>query len=863
VVATNIAWTDDSTLAGWYSTRTTYNVATGSSNAGAMYSFGVAGVNPVTDRALGGLASGGTGTFYWALKLTNNTGLPIESITVNYNGEQWRDGGAAIPVAQTMDFQYQVAAAGTIVDADSPPTGWTTFSALSFTSPTFSNTAAGVQLDGNAAANRTAKSATVTFGTPVAAGQEIWIRWEDLNDAGNDHGLAIDDLSVTPNGAPAIPQYRSAATGNWNANSTWEQSPDGMSWVAATSTPTSASDLITIRSPHTVTITASVNADQMTIDAGGTVSVNNGQTFTIANGAGTDLTVNPAGVLRTAGNVTNNGQAQIDGTLQIDQGGFPGSGTGTYSYPPTGFLIFNNSSGSFGINNFNFWPAVNGPQLVNVNGSGGITLNVPRSVFNISTKAGISAAGNLTVTGTLSLESGGFVSGSPTYATFATLNYVTGGTYGRAGEWLPGVTSGPGYPYNVTIMGGTTLDLPNSSSGSTFQMAGGLMILAGATLQMAGSTPMTQALTNLGGVINSGTISLSTAPGGDLKLQGNYEEMGTGSVNANAGTVIFQGGASQLITDASGSMSLTRVMIDKSANSASLSSTNLSINGSLTLTAGTLATGASTIFMGPAATLSRTSGFVVGNLQKQFGGPGAFTYAVGTANGYSPVDVTVTAGAGSLTIAANQGPPPVIAPGSSIQRYWTLNGGGVTTNLVFNYLDGDVMGNEANYRIIRISGGEAISFLNNCGAGSPCVNPAANTATINGVQNFSDWTVGESLAPTAAPADLSGHVTATPGGRPFRGIEVSVRNLRTGEVRTTRTDAKGRYVFTGLQTGVDYLVTPVRPGYTFTPGALLISLNSAVSNSDFVVGPEPSLSPARPTGPAEETAPVKEAPSPR
>ena len=55
---TGIAWTDNSTIPGWYSTRTTYNSGTGSSNAGALYSFGVAGTNAVTDRALGSVASG-------------------------------------------------------------------------------------------------------------------------------------------------------------------------------------------------------------------------------------------------------------------------------------------------------------------------------------------------------------------------------------------------------------------------------------------------------------------------------------------------------------------------------------------------------------------------------------------------------------------------------------------------------------------------------------------------------------------------------------------------------------------------------------------------------------------------------------
>ena len=195
---TNVAWTDNTTITGWYGTRTTYNAGTGSSNTGAKYSFGVAGANPVTDRALGGVGSGGTGTFYWAARLVNNTGTTVTSLDISYNGEQWRDGGAAVPVAQTMNFEYQVASAGTITDADTPTTGWLSFSGLNFTSPTFTNTGAGAALDGNLAANRTAISASLPV--TVAPGQEVWIRWRDLNDAGNAHGLAVDDLSVTPQG---------------------------------------------------------------------------------------------------------------------------------------------------------------------------------------------------------------------------------------------------------------------------------------------------------------------------------------------------------------------------------------------------------------------------------------------------------------------------------------------------------------------------------------------------------------------------------------------------------------------------------------------------------------------------------------
>jgi DNA/RNA endonuclease G (NUC1) len=199
---TGIAWSDSTTIPGWYSTRVTYNAGTGSSNTGAFYSFGVAGTNPVTDRALGSVGSSGTGTVYWGVKLTNNTGTTITSLDITYFGEQWRNGGATSPnvsVAQTADFQYQVANAGIITAVNTPSTGWTDHDPLDFTSPTF-GTSASAALDGNAAANRVQKSATLSV--TIADGQEVWLRWVDIDHPGNDHGLAIDDLSVIANGVP-------------------------------------------------------------------------------------------------------------------------------------------------------------------------------------------------------------------------------------------------------------------------------------------------------------------------------------------------------------------------------------------------------------------------------------------------------------------------------------------------------------------------------------------------------------------------------------------------------------------------------------------------------------------------------------
>jgi endonuclease G len=193
---TGIAWSDDSTIPGWWSNRVTYNSGTGGSSTGALYSFGVAGTNPVTDRALGSVASGSTVTVFHAAKLTNNTGGGIDSLDVSYTGEQWRNGGNT--AAHTLTFQYQVAAAGVISGANVPAGGWITVPGLSFTGPITGATAAA--LDGNAPGNRVVRSATLAV--TVGNGQEIWLRWQDPDDGGTDHGLAIDDLSVTAFGSP-------------------------------------------------------------------------------------------------------------------------------------------------------------------------------------------------------------------------------------------------------------------------------------------------------------------------------------------------------------------------------------------------------------------------------------------------------------------------------------------------------------------------------------------------------------------------------------------------------------------------------------------------------------------------------------
>jgi hypothetical protein len=206
-------WANDSaTLPGWSLFRqnggsapaaiTTYSAGAGASATGSFYSFGT---GTAVDRALGGVGSGGVyfgspaggAVAGWiAVALRNTSGSGYSSFSIRYNGEQWRDGGAATPAAQTMVLEYGYGATFDTV------AGWTAAgSGFNFTSPVFANTAGGAAVDGNSAGLTVNRGGTVS--STWNSGDTLWIRWIENNDAGNDHGLALDDFSITAVPEPA------------------------------------------------------------------------------------------------------------------------------------------------------------------------------------------------------------------------------------------------------------------------------------------------------------------------------------------------------------------------------------------------------------------------------------------------------------------------------------------------------------------------------------------------------------------------------------------------------------------------------------------------------------------------------------
>jgi Peptidase family C25 len=184
-----------------------------------------------------------------------------------------------------------------------------------------------------------------------------------------------------------------------------------------------------------------------------------------------------------------------------------------------------------------------------------------------------------------------------------------------------------------------------------------------------------------------------------------------------------------------------------SANDGDTLSGNVTITNTLTLN-GKLSTGANTLTIGCNAMIvgAGAGNYVIGNLRKTYCSAGSFNFVVGTANGFSPVMVNITAGTfpADFTVKAVQGPQPNIAtPTRALQRYWVLTATGVTADLTFNYLDPTDIpagATEANFVIFKYNG----TFTMPGGS----VNTVANTASITGVTSFSDWTLAEPNAPT-------------------------------------------------------------------------------------------------------------------
>lgn len=169
-----------------------YTINRGSIASGNTYSYGRPTPEPAfTDRAFGGLRSG-TNVPLIGGCFVNDTTSAIVSVNITYDGEQWRL-GANRPTSDRLDFQYSLNATALTNGT------WTDLDALDFSSPNTLSSAG--EKNGNDITNRTPgiNSALTSLSIPV--GGTFYFRWVDLDIAGAEDGLAIDNFTMTVSNA--------------------------------------------------------------------------------------------------------------------------------------------------------------------------------------------------------------------------------------------------------------------------------------------------------------------------------------------------------------------------------------------------------------------------------------------------------------------------------------------------------------------------------------------------------------------------------------------------------------------------------------------------------------------------------------
>lgn len=187
------AWVDNSTYPGWYHNQPVLaghvNVTSATLvNTGGFYTYECNGLN---DQKIGSRASGSASQVRYGVVLRNQTGMSILSLRLRYRGYQLslaQNGN----VVNRIAFDYVVSPS--LPGITSAATA--ALPALNFTQVQNSPVAGSSQINGYPCTQSTLINGCIALATPLANGSYILLRWTDVDDANNDHHLAIDDVQV-------------------------------------------------------------------------------------------------------------------------------------------------------------------------------------------------------------------------------------------------------------------------------------------------------------------------------------------------------------------------------------------------------------------------------------------------------------------------------------------------------------------------------------------------------------------------------------------------------------------------------------------------------------------------------------------
>jgi hypothetical protein len=218
-------------MVGWYGVADThaagvdgisrFGAQDGDQSTGGVISFGPNDVNGGvvgTNRALGLLSTGTTGSTALGLKLINSSTNTLNYINLSFLGEFWRNNKAA----RTMSFSYAIdpltnsfvlapQPQATNANPTDPPNttpqdipGTVSVPSLAFSWPT--NDGSVLAMDGTQSSNQVRIATNnMALSSPWSPGTALWLIWSiNYYGQGTGQGYAIDNLSFSAPTAPTV-----------------------------------------------------------------------------------------------------------------------------------------------------------------------------------------------------------------------------------------------------------------------------------------------------------------------------------------------------------------------------------------------------------------------------------------------------------------------------------------------------------------------------------------------------------------------------------------------------------------------------------------------------------------------------------
>ncbi|MBK7367604.1 MAG: T9SS type A sorting domain-containing protein [Candidatus Eisenbacteria bacterium] len=491
-----------------------------------------------------------------------------------------------------------------------------------------------VNVAGSGSVAKSPDQATYTHGTAVSLTATPAATWVFAGWSGDTTGTT-NPVSFVMTGNRTITATFSQNTYVWNATSGTAAFGTAANWTPARTTP-SATDVLVFSNGGSSTATGLTTQSVGKLVVSGNTAIAlqaaAGATLTIAGVSGLDLSVESGSTL------TFSGTAAVTMVLPT---GTSGAIAGTFS-------------------------ALGAAHRVNALDSGSL-LFTSGSLCNLGT----SFSGNLFGTGT-----GASGLGSVLFQNGSLLTQGAGAN-----------PFGASAPNSVVIF----------QAGSRFRLTG-----SGLTPALAGRTYADFEMAN-GGTVNatggtafsmdslivtSGTLNLNLTGGGSIRGDVRVASGATLGFAPTSSTPNFTlAGTSNQTVSVAGSFSsgaIPRLVVNNPAGVTLASS--ITWTGPVTFTVGVIHTGANTLTLGSASTVTgagAATGWVHGKLARSIPAAGTTVYDVGGTTTYAPVSVTMTGNAAAVTLTASStngdhpsiGGAPVNAA-RSVNRYWTLTPAG-------------------------------------------------------------------------------------------------------------------------------------------------------------------------------------------